>query len=1585
LVLVRAADGTWPITRIFPRDTRPYDPKRPPFRTRIEVADGTLVLRDFAAGTSSRRSLEENSFRIGEGWIDLAGWRMVRFRAAGTAKTGTTTMRRLGGTLEIDGYIARGKPDARPDGPRAGLGTYGLAVHGSRLDLAYAVGYLPFPLPVAPTRGSGDLRLHAFGNANAPPILHVSAAFREADFPINVLDTLNVTRASGTVDWAAGVLRVRTSGRIEGIPAELDATVSGLATAGGAYVRARGRVPAGVPVATLAALVPGVRPPRALQLPERVRVDECVVEGPLRSVRARAVVSGDTIGWSGMPRVGRWRVPVSVGPDGIVAGPIAASVAGGGTLEGRLRWAPTTGVGNADLAVHRIPLAGFAAIRGFDARWRPGGRFDGEARLAFRTGLRRGIPVSGRIDGVVVEPALGQTTFERAVLSADLAGSRIAVRRARLTGSAGVVDVGGTIDPGKGLRLDARLVGIDIATVSAGLGGPEAEGVLSARALLSGSFTSPRVVVDDLSILGPRIAWQGRLLAADAVRADSVRATLGPEGSWNISWDQPVRLSLYPAEVRILGSVASGPVSPRLDLRASASNIAVERVLPWISADQAGWSRPWLREDPVWRALAVDLEWIAQPPPISGRIVEAEVRATGTLEDPRVAGSVSARRLRLGDFPVESVTGDFAWEDGGWSVRRFAAKSAAGELAGEVSSGGDGALAGAVTLDQVRLEALAPWTGDKVSLGGALRLKGTVRGSRNAPSISGSVEVLDECSVAGLALGGARFGAWTVEGRLPEGADPSVAARIEGFDAVVAGAPLKIGPSALAWPSGKVAAKLEWEISLLRDLVRRIAETPAEDTVVGEWTRRIASGTPDDIDARATVVVGVSGAIGENSGDPLRIDATVRGDDARIGPVRFDSVDAVVRTSGRRVTIERLDLQGPAATVEGGGTIDLPSEAGGSIGFDLRLESLQPSLELVRALDPDFPLFGALDSVSIVAKGTSDAPKVQATLEGSGVVFKAPDRQPLTLDRLRVNARLFRDGDGDLVLGIDDGLATHGDEEVRWDFLLPVDLERRRIVAGRPIRRLEARVRGLRMATLLAFVDVPVDQVDGRLEGRLAIEGSLNTPSLGGNLTLDGGEATFRKVGSARRAPVNAISEMRVDVRFSGKNVVVEAARIGFGPPTGDNRRAGGVVSARGTVRLDNLEDFTRLFTGLDPAAEPPRLRGNYDLSVRVAALRPDVENLTGLFGMVDARGQKGLGEAGSGLVDGEVAITGPLLSPLVATPRDKPLRITELNLRLPRPGPLATSAKAPLLDPLWAVRMDIPSDARVVLVDSPVVRLEFNGRGSVGVSGSLSAPTFSAIMYPAGGYLRYPLARLDLQRGGTARIEYDARRLAVNLNGVSAEGKITGIAGASARRGDGGLVNVGLGGVGGGAETTYRILATFNGAIDLAGTSGTDLLQQTTLQAQPDLTRQQILELLGARRQFDLVASGDTEQAFREFGKRFADAGLVTGLFRPLVSGVRSAFGLDAFDMNYSLDGTAFFRVVRRLPTPVDRFTVEVSKSFTTRVSNTATLPFRFGLNYELFPLQPRGRFQPRLLLGVAATSEQRDTLSFVRGTVNY
>ncbi|MFM7321070.1 MAG: hypothetical protein ACKO5K_06035, partial [Armatimonadota bacterium] len=46
LVLVRAADGTWPITRIFPRDTRPYDPKRPPFRTRIEVADGTLVLRD---------------------------------------------------------------------------------------------------------------------------------------------------------------------------------------------------------------------------------------------------------------------------------------------------------------------------------------------------------------------------------------------------------------------------------------------------------------------------------------------------------------------------------------------------------------------------------------------------------------------------------------------------------------------------------------------------------------------------------------------------------------------------------------------------------------------------------------------------------------------------------------------------------------------------------------------------------------------------------------------------------------------------------------------------------------------------------------------------------------------------------------------------------------------------------------------------------------------------------------------------------------------------------------------------------------------------------------------------------------------------------------------------------------------------------------------------------------------------------------------------------------------------------------------------------------------------------------------------
>jgi hypothetical protein len=172
---------------------------------------------------------------------------------------------------------------------------------------------------------------------------------------------------------------------------------------------------------------------------------------------------------------------------------------------------------------------------------------------------------------------------------------------------------------------------------------------------------------------------------------------------------------------------------------------------------------------------------------------------------------------------------------------------------------------------------------------------------------------------------------------------------------------------------------------------------------------------------------------------------------------------------------------------------------------------------------------------------------------------------------------------------------------------------------------------------------------------------------------------------------------------------------------------------------------------------------------------------------------------------------------------------------------------------------------------------------------------------------------------------------------------------------------------------------------VDIGVVGGTEILQLLTLDAEPSLTRNQIVDLLGARRQFDLIASGDTDQAVREFGNRIFEAGLVPSVFAPLTNSVRDTFRLDALDVTYGTDGLATFRVVRRFDEPFDRFSVDLTRSLATRNQAGRQLPYSYGVNYELFTFRTRGRYQPRFLLGAAQTSTQRDTLFFVRGTVNY
>ena len=307
-------------------------------------------------------------------------------------------------------------------------------------------------------------------------------------------------------------------------------------------------------------------------------------------------------------------------------------------------------------------------------------------------------------------------------------------------------------------------------------------------------------------------------------------------------------------------------------------------------------------------------------------------------------------------------------------------------------------------------------------------------------------------------------------------------------------------------------------------------------------------------------------------------------------------------------------------------------------------------------------------------------------------------------------------------------------------------------------------------------------------------------------------------------------------------------------------------------------------------------------------------------------------------------------------------------------------------VNPQWKLGIKLATDARAILFASTTTGLELRGRGDVTVGGSLVDTTVVANLITTGGQLRYPLARLDINRGGDVLVNWSKLKSTATLAGVIAEGRITGVADSNGTRAvDSRFANPVLANTGASTSQTYRVLAKLTGVVDIGAVGGTEILQLLSLDAEPSLTRNQIVDLLGARRQFDLIASGDTDQAVREFGNRIFEAGLVPSVFAPITNSVRDTFRLDALDVTYGTDGLATFRVVRRFDEPFDKFSVDLTRSLSTRSQAGRQLPYSYGVNYELFTFRTRGRYQPRFLLGAAQTSTQRDTLFFIRGTVNY
>ena len=701
----------------------------------------------------------------------------------------------------------------------------------------------------------------------------------------------------------------------------------------------------------------------------------------------------------------------------------------------------------------------------------------------------------------------------------------------------------------------------------------------------------------------------------------------------------------------------------------------------------------------------------------------------------------------------------------------------------------------------------------------------------------------------------------------------------------------------------------------------------------------------------------------------------------------------------------------------------LPYSKDEKLEYHLTLDTNGIPLDLVNTLSPNalpFPIQGKA-SVTVSADGTAEIPRITASFYGDNLLlgkttgvsgeFNAP---PLLIDQVRFQVDIVGQNASTWSIALADGRLTHAKEILTFSGTLPYDPKSSKIAANRPIN-LQAALDdtvGLTLETLAQYFQSNSTPLSGTIRGNIQLTGSLNEPRLGGKLSLANASARFldpfQKNG---REVINPIQSLNVDAELSGREVRFSRAELLLGdiPPVVKPDRgkksepppkitsAGKLALEPGSViRFDNLEDFTRLFVRKDELDKDPKLRGEFNLKARFSDFQLDTENATALL-MRESLTRTvggGLEEAFKGSINGLLTIKGPLLTPTIATAPTTHLSLADLTFRIPkRQLPETTQSDAIVFNPRFEIDLETTNDARLTNPDR-LSGFEFKGTGGVKISGDLAAPKIEGVLSPTGGYYQYPLSRFTVQRGGEIRLTYakrfeagqDVLQLDIRMQDVVAEGKIL-VSASSARSAQG-------------TPTVFdpnrassqipdelvgkrlTITARFNGLVRMGDPTRDSTRTQTNpirLSSDANVSELTLLSLLVPYQMLSQFMGNNSQQAIRDIGS-MVTSGVGQAFLTPVTDQIGRLFGLDSFSLDYSLAGLTNFYLIRRLPEPFDKVTIEVRRSFQSRSGTGQLLPQLYGINYEIGQLRRGSRLQ----LG-ASTNEQRDNQLFVKGTFRY
>lgn len=1110
---------------------------------------------------------------------------------------------------------------------------------------------------------------------------------------------------------------------------------------------------------------------------------------------------------------------------------------------------------------------------------------------------------------VVYSPAHG-LTLSRAVVEAN---------------NGGIATASGTIplSASSPLALAVSASGANLSRLLAPYSKVAVGGLAYAQAHVTGPLSAPHVA-GTVQLYGARY---GRV-AADMV-------TGAVSGTTDAVRLQDVVVRRYPTAVHLSGTVSGlKSQNPQLALTASLSRGFLSNVVSLAKE---------LAPTPTQGGKSA-LSAVARLPELTG-LVSGTVRVTGRLKSPQVAAHASVSDVLVDAYRIRAASADIAYANGTVRVANATVRTDDGATAtarGQFTPK-TGRLFAAFSGTHIDLDQYDFLTQPYVTADGLLEVSGRVGGTLKSPFGTATVTAQD-LTIEGQSLAPLTMAAHYADGVLTKtGAPWDLTLLTPGaggvryiVDALRVTLPTPAHPNAPRTLS--LAAQIpESSPENLTHLISALRASRFHNTAAA---RRLLAQV-DNLPATPEGVVWVPSLTVSGPFAAPSVQATVGARDLTVADNKIGSLDARLAYTGganpsahadittggilaagvplqsvvaqadyanRVITVNRLDARSAQAYLHGQGRANLDGAVSAS------LDASDVPLSLFNLFLPAKErLSGQISALTVVASGQTRSPDLTASVD---------------LDQPAVTVTT-------------PSTATQGEMQIRY----AIDSVRSsKITLTAP-----ATVGGVRLLTI---------------NDLSAFKGGRRLATLSGTLPI----ALPAALGGAPTAVAGLLPDVPSSVPLHADLQIADLSVLAlFSPALVDPKRTGGTLSAsvdyggpggtaaaprllgqvnianaslgvigfdtslsalNGHVIVQNGHLTVPSFTAKSSKGGTLSLSGGGTLGLPGATGRANLR-LTASALRVDETGKgnflaKNYNTGAKGQVDGAVTITGPWLSPLIATLPSAPLVVSNaLGTLSTGATPVTTAKTVPPIDPRFNIAVLLGARGKTISVRGPFLTAEANG--DLELTGRLSAPLLRAHVNVARGqFILPPTTRLAIVKpedgtSNTVDVRYPAPLTdPTNANGPTLETRVHLVARANVSVSPATLAaNQSVVGnvIGQSAPQTfsssldqtfgqqpnrYTITATITGLLN-----STDPNEpQISLTSDPSgLNRQQMLAALvpeGAL-QGILGGGGGAQTAFKQGLQEAFSAVAVPALLSPFEAGVAGALGLEDFSVDYA------------------------------------------------------------------------------------